>query len=84
MKKNYQMIHTYRFEATNAAGKPTPMPNEVIGKVQTERSSFNTLDNAISKAVFWINKEEPWIYTTALEIVIKNKETKEVLWTYVK
>lgn len=67
-KKNIQMIHTYTFDDS--------------GKQNTERSSFLTLENAIKNANFWINKEEGWIRTTAIEITIINKETKEVLWVY--
>ena len=79
----YQKIHTYRFDEYSADGTKRNR-DEIIGKVQTEKSSFKTLESAIEKAEFFIEKKEGWIDTTVLECKIIDKETKEVVWQYKK
>lgn len=73
-KRKFQKIQTYKFTEKRGA--------ELAGKVNTEKSSFTTLEKAIEDAYFWINKEEDWIDTEVIDVTIINKDTKEVLWTY--
>ncbi len=84
-----QMIHTFRFESTYADGTlvggeygDPKSPFYSVGKVQTDRSSFKTVDKAIEKAQKFIEKKIDGGYKTTLEVIIIDKYTKEVLWTY--
>ena len=68
MKRKYQMVHEYRFDQS--------------GLVQTERSSFKTLESAVNTAEMFIYRKESWIRTTVLSIEILDKESGEVVWEY--
>lgn len=83
-----QMIRTYRFEETYADGRLVGgeygnpnSPFYCVGKVQTERSSFNTVSKAIEKAQKLIERKIE-SHTTTLEVIIIDKHTKEELWAY--
>ena len=82
--RRYQKIHTYRFEEWSADGVHHKNRAEIVGVVQTDKSSFKTLESAIDNAMFFIEKREGWIDTTVLEVKIVDKETKEVVWEYKK
>ena len=69
-KKIYQMTHTYKLDKS--------------GKEQTQKTSFGTVEKAIENAEMWINKSEPWIDTTPIQIIIHNKETGDILYHYHK
>ena len=71
---------TYKFDGMRADGTPTRCT--CIGKIQTERSSYKTLEKAIEKAMFFIEKKEWWIDTTVLKAEIVNKETGEQMWRW--
>jgi hypothetical protein len=73
MKNKYQMVHTYKFDENL---------KEIGGKIQTQKTSFKTLESAINNADMWINKREKWITTTSLKITIIDKETNETCWEY--
>ncbi len=72
----FQKIQDYKFDEGARNGRVNP------NEIHTEKSSFGTLEAAIENAEMWINRTEKWIDTSVVKIVIINKETKEVLWTY--
>ena len=80
--RRYQKIQTYRFEEYSADRTHHRNNTEIVGKVQTEKSSFKTLESAIENAMFFIEKKEGWIDTTVIECQIVDKETSEVVWSY--
>ena len=76
MKRMIQQIKDYKFDEGARNGRVNP--NEIL----TTKSSFGTLEAAVKDAEMWINRTEKWIDTSVVKIVIINKETKQVLWTY--
>ena len=75
-KRMIQQIKHYRFDEGSRNGRVDP--NEVYRTA----SSFATLENAVKDAEFWIRRDAAWIDTSVVKIVIVNKDTKEVLWTF--
>lgn len=78
MTRIYQQIKDYKFDEGARDGRVDS--NEVY----TTKSSFGTLERAIEDAWWWINRTEKWMDTYPVKIVVINKVTKEVLWTWVK
>ena len=76
MKRKYQMIHMFALDSSLEKGD---RKNAIIG---TEKSSFATLENAIEKAHFWIEKKADWIAVTTFSVIIVDKETYQIVWEW--
>ena len=77
-KRLIQMVMDYKFYEGARNGRVNP------DEIHKQRTSFMTLDSAIANAEMWVNRTESWIDSYPVKIIITNKDTKEVLWSYKK